>query len=90
MQSRKRLQAYVSKRPGCASSRQLHLLDHALRHHSDFSLPDLCLLESEPFEIAVELLREWRSTLEYAGRLRLLKASGSSDHSVMTTQADCL
>lgn len=88
MQSRKRLQAYVSKRPDCAAARQLASLDHALRHHSHYSLPDLCLLESEPFEIAIDVLREWRGALEYADRLRLLSARDSSERSASPTRTD--
>jgi hypothetical protein len=66
-QLRKRLEAD----PNSESARTLARLAAALAEEKEFPLGDLYRLDYESFDLALELLKDWRLDRYYAARIRL-------------------
>lgn len=71
----KKARKLIEAQPTDADSKILAALVIALENESDFTLNDLYKLEYKRFEIAVDILAEWRLDRYYASKLRLIDAS---------------
>jgi hypothetical protein len=72
MNAVKKVRKYMETNPRSESSRTLALLAASLAEDTPFPLASLYQLDLEPFELAIELMRDWRLDRYYAARLRLL------------------
>jgi hypothetical protein len=71
MNAIKEVRRYLLRNPGSASSKSLARLTAALAEEQSFPLGDLYALEQEAFDLAIELLRDWRLDRYYAARIKL-------------------
>lgn len=71
MNAIKEVRKYLLKKPGCSSSHILARLTSALAEETDFPLGELYSLEAEAFELAIELMKDWRLDRYYAARIKL-------------------
>ena len=71
MNTIRELRKYLLKDPSSQSAKILAKLAIALANERDFPLPDLYQLPFEEFELAIELMRDWRLDRYYAARIRL-------------------
>lgn len=69
MYAMQRLQDYMKQRATPAAARQLASFIEALRQEREFPLTGLYEVDYEAFELAVEVMREWRVDRYYAGNL---------------------
>jgi hypothetical protein len=65
------LRKHLQKDPSNPSAKVLARLAVALANEREFLLSDLYRLPFEEFELAMELMREWRLDRYYAARMRL-------------------
>lgn len=72
MNAIKRVRLYMQKHPTTAESRVLAHLAACLADERPFPLADLYALDMEAFDLAIELMRDWRLDRYYAARLKLL------------------
>ncbi len=72
MNAVKKVRKYMEANPRAEASRVLALLATSLADETPFPLDALYRLDLEPFDLAVELMRDWRLDRYYAARLRLL------------------
>ena len=65
------LRKYLLKNPSSDSAKVLAKLALALANERDFALSDLYRLPFEEFELAIEVMRDWRLDRYYASRVQL-------------------
>ena len=71
MNAIRELRKYLLKNPSGESAKTLARLAVALANDREFPLSDLYRLPFEEFELALEVLRDWRLDRYYAARVRL-------------------
>jgi hypothetical protein len=71
MNAIKQVRKHLQEHPDSPSSRSLARLAAALAEEREFPLSDLYRLDLEAFELAIELLRDWRLDRYYAARIKL-------------------
>jgi hypothetical protein len=71
MNAIKQVRKYLELHPKSEASAVLARLVAALGEESEVSLQELYALEREPFELAIELLKDWRLDRYYAARIKL-------------------
>lgn len=74
MNAIKEVRRYLIKHPRTASSKILARLTEAVAEESAFPLGDLYALDREAFDLAIELLQDWRLDRYYAARIKLFDA----------------
>jgi hypothetical protein len=71
MNAIKQIRKYLEKDPTSESARILARLSAALAEEGSFPLADLYRLDYDAFNLAIELLKDWRLDRYYAARIRL-------------------
>jgi hypothetical protein len=71
MNAIKEVRRYLLRHPDTASSKTLARLTSALAEEELFPLGELYALEQEAFDLAIELMRDWRLDRYYAARIKL-------------------
>jgi len=71
MNAIKAIRKHLEKNPEAPSSKALARLVAALAEEKSFSLAELYEMDYDTFEMALELLRDWRLDRYYAARLKL-------------------
>ena len=71
MNAIKSIRKHLEKHPDAPSSKALARLVAALAEEKSFSLAELYAMDYDTFEMALELLRDWRLDRYYAARLKL-------------------
>jgi hypothetical protein len=71
MNAIKEVRKYLLKKPGTPSAGVLARLVAAVGDEAEFPLRHLYELDHEAFELAIDLLRDWRLDRYYAARIRL-------------------
>lgn len=71
MNAIKAIRKYLEKNPDAPSSKALARLVAALAEEKSYSLAELYAMDYQAFEMALELLRDWRLDRYYAARLKL-------------------
>ncbi|MFN9807413.1 MAG: hypothetical protein ACK56N_13435 [Betaproteobacteria bacterium] len=71
MNAIKKVRRFMEARPHSNEAKVLALLAASLAGEKSFPLGDLYELDLEAFELAIELMRDWRLDRYYAARLRL-------------------
>ena len=67
----KQIRKYIEKDPSSESARELAGLAAALAEEREFSLAALYRLSYDEFNLAIDLLEDWRLDRYYAARIRL-------------------
>jgi hypothetical protein len=67
----KEVRKYLEKNPEGESSRALARLVSALAQETEYSLGELYQMDLPAFELAIELLKDWRLDRYYAQRVKL-------------------
>ena len=75
MNAIKSARKFIVSNPASESSRTLAQLVLALESETKFEIADLYKLELETFEIAIDILKEWRIDRYYAGKAKLFDLS---------------
>jgi len=71
MNAIKQVRRYLEQHPNRKSSLVLANLVEALGEEREIPLRDLYELDQEAFELAIELIKDWRLDRYYAARIRL-------------------
>lgn len=71
MNAIKTIRKQLEKHPDAPSSKALARLVAALAEEKSYSLADLYAMDYDAFEMALDLLRDWRLDRYYAARLKL-------------------
>jgi hypothetical protein len=71
MNAIKQVRKYLELHPNRVSSRVLADLVEALGEEREIQLRDLYQLDREAFDLAIDLLKDWRLDRHYAARIRL-------------------
>jgi hypothetical protein len=71
MNAIKAIRKHMERNPGAPSSKALARLVAALAEEQSYPLAELYAMDYDTFEMAMELLRDWRLDRYYAARLRL-------------------
>ena len=71
MNAIKEVRKYLEKNAGTHSAEVLSRLTAAIAEESPFPLGELYELDSEAFELGIELMKDWRLDRYYAARIRL-------------------
>lgn len=71
MNAIKEIRRYLEQNPKSDNARLLATLAAALAEEKEFPLARLYELDRESFELALELLKDWRVDRFYAARIRL-------------------
>ena len=71
MNAIKQIRKYLEKDPQSEAAKILARLTAALAEEGQFSLADLYRLDYEAFNLAIDLLKDWRLDRYYAARIRL-------------------
>jgi hypothetical protein len=71
MNAIKEVRRYLLRHRDTASAKTLARLTAALAEEQSFPLADLYALEQEAFDLAIELMRDWRLDRYYAARIKL-------------------
>lgn len=71
MNAIKQVRKYLIKHPKSQSSAVLRKLISAVAEESTFPLGDLYNIDAEAFDLALDLLRDWRLDRYYAARIKL-------------------
>ena len=74
MNAIKEVRRYLVKNPGTPSAKILARLTAAIAEETEFPLGELYLLDGESFDLAIDLLRDWRLNRYYASRIKLFDA----------------
>lgn len=75
MRALKQARKLIEKKPESPAAKTLSSLVVALESEQPFALQDLYLLEYDDFELALEVLKEWRLDRYYSSKVRLLDLS---------------
>ncbi|MBK9246284.1 MAG: hypothetical protein IPM30_15855 [Burkholderiales bacterium] len=78
MNAIKAIRKHLEKNPDAPSSKALAHLVAALAEEKSYSLAELYAMDYDTFEMALELLRDWRLDRYYAARLKLFDFALSS------------
>lgn len=78
MNAFKQVRRYLLENPGSTSALGLARLTEALKQEAEFSLAVLYELDADAFDLALELLRDWRLDRYYAARMRLFDSLGDT------------
>ena len=78
MNAIKAIRKHLEKHPDAPSSKALARLAAALAEEKSYSLAELYAMDYATFEMAVELLRDWRLDRYYAARLKLFDFARST------------
>jgi len=68
----KQIRKYLEKNPTSESAHALAQFATALSEEREFSLADLYRLNYEEFDLAIDLLKDWRFDRYYAGEIKLV------------------
>jgi len=71
MNAIKAIRKHLEKNPDAPSSKALARLVSALVEEKSYPLAELYAMDYDAFEMALELLRDWRLDRYYAARLKL-------------------
>lgn len=71
MNAIKAIRKHLEKNPEAPSSKALARLVAALAEERSYSLAELYAMDYDAFEMALDLLRDWRLDRYYAARLKL-------------------
>lgn len=71
MNAIKQIRKYLEANPDTDASKILARLTAALAEEREFSLADLYKLDYDSFNLAIDLLKDWRLDRYYAARIRL-------------------
>ena len=71
MNAIKEVRKFILRNPGAPSSQVLARLAAALAEEREFQLGDLYELDREAFDLAIELMKDWRLDRYYAARIKL-------------------
>jgi len=71
MNAIKEVRKYLLRNSGSASSTVLARLIAAIAEESEFPLGELYALDAEAFDLAIELMKDWRLDRYYAARIKL-------------------
>ncbi len=71
MNAIKQIRKFIEKDPHSEAAKSLGRLAAALAEEAEFSLAELYKLDYEAFNLAIELLKDWRLDRYYAARIRL-------------------
>ncbi len=74
MHAIKAIRKHIEKHPNKESSRALARLVAALAEERSYSLAELYEMDYATFELALELLKDWRLDRYYAARIKLFDA----------------
>jgi hypothetical protein len=77
MNAIKAIRKHLEKNPNKPSSKALARLVAALAEERSYSLSELYAMDYEAFEMALELLKDWRLDRYYAARLKLFDFASS-------------
>lgn len=72
MNAIRKVSKYLQKNPGTANSKALARLAASLAEEQSYPLDELYRLDIEAFDLAIDLLQDWRIDRYYAARLHLL------------------
>ena len=75
MNAIKSARKFIVANPSSESARTLAQLVLALESETKFEIADLYKLELETFDIAIDILKEWRIDRYYAGKAKLFDLS---------------
>ena len=75
MNAIKSARKFIVANPASESARTLAQLVLALESETEFQIADLYKLELETFDIAIDILKEWRIDRYYAGKAKLFDLS---------------
>lgn len=75
MRALKQARKLIEKKPESQAARTLSSLVVALESEAPFALHSLYQLDYDDFEVAMDLIKEWRLDRYYASKLRLLDLS---------------
>jgi hypothetical protein len=75
----KKIRKMIEKDPSTPTARTLSALVLALESEENFQLGEIYKLDYQHFDLALELLREWRLDRFYSGKARLIDASVQSE-----------
>lgn len=78
MNAIKAIRKHMERNPGAPSSKALARLVAALAEEQSYPLAELYAMDYDTFEMAMELLRDWRLDRYYAARLRLFDFASSA------------
>jgi hypothetical protein len=70
----KQIRKYLEKNPASESALALAQFATALSEEREFSLAELYRLNYEAFDLAIDLLKDWRFDRYYAGEINLFDA----------------
>lgn len=79
----KKARKLIEANPNTDTSKTLAALVVALETDGSFTVNDMYKLSDKPFQLALDILAEWRLDRHYASKLRLLDAS----HQLRSSQA---
>jgi len=71
MNAIKEIRKYLEENPKRESSKTLARLAAALAEENEFPLAELYRLDYEAFELAMQLMQDWRLDRYYAARIKL-------------------
>lgn len=71
MNAIKQVRKYLLRYPGTVESAVLGRLTAAIAEETSFPLHDLYEIDGEAFELAMQLLQDWRLDRYYAARIKL-------------------
>ncbi|HTN49742.1 MAG TPA: hypothetical protein VMK32_09960 [Burkholderiaceae bacterium] len=74
MNAIKEVRKYLQRNPGTANSKILARLTAAIAEEAEFPLGELYGLNAEAFDLAMELMSDWRLDRYYAARIKLFDA----------------
>lgn len=74
----KKARKFIEANPGDPSSQTFSALVLALESGGDIAVKPLYELDNDKFDLALEMLSEWRLDRHYASKLRLLDVSAQA------------
>jgi flagellar biosynthesis/type III secretory pathway protein FliH len=87
MNAIKQVRQFLLDHSESASARGLARLTEALAEETEFSLAALYELNAEAFELAIQLLQDWRLDRYYASRIKLFDVVLNEAHRVANGDA---
>jgi len=75
MRAIKRARKLIERDPSTPTAQTLSRLVLALESEADFPISELYMLDFDHFNMAIQMLREWRIDRYYAGKARLFDVS---------------
>jgi hypothetical protein len=75
MRAVKKIKRIIEQNPQDQASQIFSLLIQSLAEEVDFSIKDLYLLKTSDFQLAMEILQEWRLDRYYMGKAKVFDAA---------------